>query len=47
MLYGSKCWAVDRRIEHIINIAEKRMLRWISGITRDDRIRNEYVIVLV
>jgi len=39
MLYGSECWAVDKKM----SVAEMRMLRWISGVvTREDRIINEY-----
>jgi hypothetical protein len=34
---------VDRRIEQSMGVAKMRMLRWISGVTREDRIRNEYV----
>jgi hypothetical protein len=43
MLYGSECWAVDKKIEQRMSVAEMRMLRWMSGVTREDRIRNEYV----
>jgi nonsense-mediated mRNA decay protein 3 len=41
MLYGSKCWTINRRIEQ--SVAEIRMLRWMSGVSREDRIKNEYV----
>jgi hypothetical protein len=36
---------VDRRIEQSMNVANMKMLRWMIGITRDDRIYdwNEYV----
>jgi len=43
MLYGSECWMVDKKIEQITSVAEMRTLRWMSGVTREDRIRNEYV----
>jgi len=34
---------VDKKIEQRISVAEMRMLRWMSGVTREDRARNEYV----
>jgi len=34
---------VDRRIKQSLSVVEIRMLKWMSGVTRDDRIRNEYV----
>jgi hypothetical protein len=43
MLYGSECWAIDRRIEHSMRFAVMRMLRWTSGVTTENKIRNEYV----
>jgi len=43
LLYGSKCWAVDKKIEQRISVTEMRMLRWMNGVTREDRIRNKYV----
>lgn len=30
MLYDSEYWAIDRRIEQSMSIAETRMLRWMS-----------------
>lgn len=41
MLYGAECWAT--KVQHIqqMNVAEMRMLRWICGHTRKDRIRND------
>jgi len=43
MMYVSECWAVDRNIEQRMSVAEMRMLRWMSGVTRGDKARNEYV----
>jgi hypothetical protein len=36
-------WAVDRRIEQSMRVVEMRILRWMSGVTKCDRIRNKYV----
>jgi len=43
MLCGLEYRVVDRRIERSISVADMRMLRWMSGGTRDDRARNKYV----
>ena len=43
MLYGSECWALKGQHEHKIGVAEMRMLRWMSGYTRKDRLRNDYI----
>ena len=43
MLYGSETWAVKKTQEKKMNIAEMRMLRWMCGVTRRDRIRNEHI----
>lgn len=43
MMYGSECWAIDKTMERKMSVAEMRMLRWMSGVTRKDRIRNEYI----
>ncbi|XP_060179517.1 B3 domain-containing protein REM17-like isoform X4 [Lycium barbarum] len=41
MLYGADCWPV--KVSHVqkMKVAEMRMLRWMCGHTRNDRIRNE------
>ncbi|XP_060191726.1 uncharacterized protein LOC132621465 [Lycium barbarum] len=42
MLYGAECWPVKK--SHIQKkVAEMRMLRWMCGNTRSDRIRNEVI----
>jgi len=40
MLYGTECWAVKSQRESKVSVAEMRMLRYMSGKTRQDRIRN-------
>jgi hypothetical protein len=41
MLYGVECWSTKRRRVQQLNVAEMRMLRWICGHTRRDRVRND------
>ncbi|XP_070035700.1 uncharacterized protein [Nicotiana tomentosiformis] len=43
MLYWAECWQV--KISHIqkMKVAEMRMLRWMCGHTRMDKIRNEVI----
>ncbi|KAK7258655.1 hypothetical protein RIF29_24237 [Crotalaria pallida] len=43
ILYGTECWAAKGTQENKLHVAEMRMLRWMSGHTRQDRIRNEYI----
>ena len=40
-LYGAECWPTKRRHVQQISVAEMRMLRWICGHTRRDRVRND------
>ncbi|KAI5746928.1 hypothetical protein M8J77_009151 [Diaphorina citri] len=40
MLYGAETWPIKKRQEERMNVAEMRMLRWMCGVTRMDRIRN-------
>ena len=37
MIYGTKCWAIKEHV-HKMCIIEMRMVRWISGNRRKDRI---------
>ena len=40
-MYGAETWAaVKKAQEKKLDVAEMRMLRWMSGVTRLDRIRN-------
>jgi hypothetical protein len=41
MLYGVECWPTKRRHVQQLSVAEMRMLQWICGHTRRDRIRND------
>ena len=43
LLYGTECWAVKSQHEVQVSVVEMRMLRWMSGKTRHDRIRNDTV----
>ena len=41
MLYGAECWPTKIRHVQQLSVAEMRMLRWIYGHTRMDRVRND------
>jgi hypothetical protein len=41
MLYGAECWPTKRRHVQQLSVIEMRMLRWICGHTRRDRVRND------
>ena len=43
MLYNTECWAVKKQHVSKMNVAEMRMLRWMSGKIRRDMIRNEQI----
>jgi len=43
MLYGTECWAIKSQHGSKVRVAEMRMLRWMSGKTRQDRIRNDTI----
>ncbi|PUZ50923.1 hypothetical protein GQ55_6G114100 [Panicum hallii var. hallii] len=43
MLYGAECWPTKRRHVQQLSVAEMRMLRWLCGHTRRDRVRNEEI----
>ena len=43
MLYGAECWGTNYEHEQKMRVTEMRMLRWMCGHTRLDRIRNEYI----
>ncbi|XP_070034290.1 uncharacterized protein [Nicotiana tomentosiformis] len=41
MLYGAECWLIKNSHIQKMKVAEMRMLRWMCGHTRLDKIRNE------
>ena len=43
MMYGAETWAVKKTQQKKLDVAEMRMLRWMSGVTKLDRIRNERI----
>ena len=43
LLYGAKTWATTRGQEARLEVNEMRMLRWMCGVTRRDKIRNEHI----
>ena len=42
-MYDVETWAVKKAQEKKLDVAETRMLRWMSGVTKLDRIRNERI----
>ena len=43
MTYGAEYWAVRKKDENRLHVAEMRMLRWIRGNTRKDHVRNQII----
>ncbi len=43
MLDDSECWALEESYVPKIRVAEMRMLRWMSGHTRLDKVRSESI----
>ena len=42
-MYGAKTLAVKKAQENKLDVAEMTMFRWMSGLTKLDRIRNERI----
>ena len=43
MMHGAETWAVKKGQVNKLGLAGIRILRWMSGITKLDRIRNERI----
>ncbi|XP_047987151.1 uncharacterized protein LOC125227005 [Leguminivora glycinivorella] len=43
LTYASECWITLKKHEHKLHINEMKMLRWAGGVTRLDKVRNEFV----
>ena len=43
MLNRTECWTVKSQHENQVSVAEMRMLCWMSGKNRHDRIRNDTI----
>ena len=43
MTYSSECWAVKKTHEQKLRAAEMKMLRMMCGVTKRNRVRNEYI----
>jgi len=41
IIYESENQGIDKSMERKMSVSEMRTLRWISGMTREDRIKNE------
>ena len=42
-MYGAETWATTRGKEARLEVNEMRMLRWMCGVTRRVKIRNEHI----
>ena len=43
LMYGSKCWTLNKKDERRLETTEMKMLRRMLGVTLKDRMRNEDV----
>lgn len=43
LMYGAETWAAKKTQEKKLDVAEMRMLRWMCGATKIDKIRNERI----
>jgi len=43
LLYGAECWPIKKSHNQRMRVAEMRMICWICGHTRLDKIRNKVI----
>ena len=43
LMYGAETWVLKKAQENKLEVAEMRMLRWMCGVTKLDKIRNERI----
>ena len=43
LMYGAETWALKKAQGKNLEVAEMRMLRWMCGVTKLDKIRNERI----
>lgn len=41
MIYESECWVMNGKMQQKMSVVEIRILRWMSGVAREDQIRNK------
>lgn len=42
-MYGIECWVVKDQQENKLNVVEMKILHWMSGCIRQNRIRNKCI----
>ncbi|XP_063610714.1 uncharacterized protein LOC134784544 [Penaeus indicus] len=43
MIYGAEAWLIKESQKKKLDVAEMKMLRWMCGVTKLDKIRNERI----
>jgi hypothetical protein len=43
LLYGSEVWITNKKQQNLITAVEMRLLRFVKGCSRIDRLQNEFI----